>query len=611
MALWEERLGRLLAGLRLDSIRNKILVLALMATLMPALSTATLSYVRTRRALTQTLEGELRGIGSQSARELDIWVQERQYDLRVFVGSFEVTENLDRIERGGTAQSDALARLTNYLTSVQGRSRDYTELTVLNESAEVVASSAADPAGIELPEEWPAALREGRTLLGTPYWDESFGAVATLMAVPISSANGRFLGALRAIVTFETVGQILTRLSPGESGRIDLLTGNGRVVVASAPIEGFELALARTVLESFESAPGGTREYLDGEGELVVGTLSKVDRMDWSVLVHLPSAEAFEPIRRLRNTTVALLSFLLVVVGTVAYFIGLLIVRPLARLAEGAAAVAEGDLSVDLPVTGKDEVGYLTEVFNGMVAQLRAGRDKLDEANSVLRDQNAELERISMTDGLTSLFNRRYLMKEFDKEIIRARRHDRPLSVLMMDVDKFKQFNDNYGHQAGDEVLMGMGRVVREATREPDVPARYGGEEFIALLPDCDINGAVEAAERIRSRLAKEVIQGRTVTISIGAATYPGHGDSPTELIAAADEALYAAKNAGRDRVVAAGEAGAKPKTAAKKEAPAKKKGPAKKKAPAKKKTSAKKKAGPKKPSGGKKGGSEAEDGNP
>jgi len=262
--------------------------------------------------------------------------------------------------------------------------------------------------------------------------------------------------------------------------------------------------------------------------------------------------------------------------------------RSVGRLAEGAAAVAGGDLSVDLPVTGRDEVGYLTEVFNGMVAQLRAGREQLAEANAVLRDQNAELEQLSMTDALTELFNRRYLMKEFDKEVSRAGRHERTLGVLMIDVDRFKQYNDTYGHLAGDTVLSGMGRVIKDAVREPDIPARYGGEEFIVLLPDCNLQGAIDAAERIRTRLAEEVFEGRKITVSIGAAEFPTHGESPKAVIGSADAALYEAKDSGRDRVVAAG-----PSSAADRKASAREKPVRRGKAARRKKTVPKKKAAP------------------
>jgi len=551
----------LLGHLHLDSIRNRILVLALLATLIPALSTALLSFQRTRRALTETLEGELQRAGSQSARELDLWEKERTYDLRVFVGSFEVSENLSRAAGGGIAAAEAPVRLTNYLTGIQNRFGDYAELLVIDTAGFPVASSLALSEADRVSTDWLPRLRAGETILGDPFLVPP-AAVASDVAVPIESADGRFLGALVATLNFDAVSDLLSPFEPGEGGRIELVTAEGRRIAASTRAPGFAEVYSENALEALRATAGGTMEFVDHTGVEVVGTLTPVERIGWNVVVRVPTEEAYARIAQLRRTTFLLVSFLLVVVGTVAYFIGLLIVRPLDRLTAGASAVAGGDLSVDLPVSGRDEVALLTRVFNGMVSELRATRKKLDEAADVLREQNSELEQISITDALTSLFNRRYVMAEFDKEINRANRHGRNFAVLMLDVDKFKQYNDSWGHQAGDEVLRGMGVVIRDATREPDVPGRYGGEEFIVLMPDCDIRGAIDAGERIRRRLAQEVFDGRRVTASIGVAEYPTHGETAKALIGAADIALYQAKEQGRDRVIPAGQpAEATPKT--------------------------------------------------
>jgi len=548
----EHRPGTMLGLLHLDSIRNRILVLALLATLIPAFSTAVLSFERTRRALTETLESELQRVGSQSARELDLWVKERTYDLRVFVGSYEVTENLARVPGGGAAGDEALTRLTNYLTGVQARFDDYAELLVVDVEGRRVASSPPGEGDPDLPPEWLPGLRAGETMLGEPYWDAVLGSVAARIAVPIETADARFLGVLVATLTFDALREILVGFQPGTEGRVDLMAADGSVIASSASSTGFDRRVSQGTLADLASAEG-TLEYRDDADVEMVGALTTVNRMGWTVLAQLPTEEAYARITQLRRSTILLVAFLLVIVGTIAYFIGLYIVRPLDRLAIGASAVAGGDLSVDLPVEGRDEVALLTQVFNSMVAELRTSRQELDEAHAVLTEQNVELERISMTDALTSLFNRRYLMGEFDKEINRAKRHGRKLAVLMMDVDRFKKYNDTFGHQAGDDVLRGMGVVIRDATREPDTPARYGGEEFVVLLPDCDVDGAVDAAERVRARLAEEVFEGGKVTASIGAAEYPTHGTTPRELIAAADAALYEAKAEGRDRVVPAG----------------------------------------------------------
>lgn len=544
----EKGLGRFVDPLRPRSIRGKILALAVAATLVPALSTAVLSYVQTRTALTETLEGELRGVGSQTARELDLWVKERFYDLRVFVGSFEVTENLDRIGQGGAGSAEAVTRLRDYLTVVQERFPEYAGLVVLDQDARMVAAGEASVPHPALPDDWLGALALGETRLGEPYWQDSLSTVAATTAVPIHAAGGRFLGALVATLTFEPLGEVLGALTPGRAGDIEVLSSDGRVIVATRAVGGFEVALPPEALEALAAADG-TTEYETADGVEMVGTLTAVQPTGWAVLAQLPARDAYAPVAELTTSTLILVAGLLLVVGTIAYLIGRIVTRPLATLAEGAGRVAEGDLSVDLPVTGRDEVAYLTGVFNGMVARLRANAERLDEAHSVLQGQNRELERMSMTDALTSLFNRRHVMGVLEKEVHRAERHGRTLAVLMMDIDRFKEYNDTLGHQAGDDVLAGMGEVLKDATREADVPARYGGEEFIVVLPDCEIQGAVDAAERIRRRLAREVFEGGEVTVSIGAAEYPTHGASPMELIAAADTALYDAKAAGRDRV--------------------------------------------------------------
>jgi diguanylate cyclase (GGDEF)-like protein len=146
-------------------------------------------------------------------------------------------------------------------------------------------------------------------------------------------------------------------------------------------------------------------------------------------------------------------------------------------------------------------------------------------------------------------------MEVLEAEVHRSKRHQHPFALLIMDVDHFKKFNDAHGHLAGDRVLEGVAEVMRETTREIDTTARYGGEEFVAVLPETGLEAAVEVAERIRVTLAARIFEGRRVTLSIGAAEFPVHGDDAQRLIAAADAALYRAKDGGRNRVERAGAA--------------------------------------------------------
>ncbi|AIE87386.1 diguanylate cyclase [Fimbriimonas ginsengisoli Gsoil 348] len=176
------------------------------------------------------------------------------------------------------------------------------------------------------------------------------------------------------------------------------------------------------------------------------------------------------------------------------------------------------------------------------VTEQRRYERMLEEANVRLREQAA-------TDALTGVRNRREFDLRLEQEIIEAKRYERDLAVVMMDVDKFKAFNDEFGHPAGDDVLRRVAGIVVMAARGIDVVARYGGEEFVVLLPDTDLNGARQLAERFRRALEGASWPLRQITASFGCAALGEGKSNPESLIAAADRALYAAKAEGRNRV--------------------------------------------------------------
>lgn len=190
--------------------------------------------------------------------------------------------------------------------------------------------------------------------------------------------------------------------------------------------------------------------------------------------------------------------------------------------------------------------------------QARSVAEQVSLALANLRLQES-LRSQSVRDPLTGLYNRRYLEESLEREVARAKRHVHPLSIMMLDLDHFKRFNDSYGHEAGDVLLGEFGAFLSRAIRHEDIACRYGGEEFTLVLPDADLTVAKKRAEFIRSQTQKLMIQYRRqtlepVTISIGLAVFPENGDEGEVLIRSADAALYRAKHTGRDRVVSAHE---------------------------------------------------------
>ncbi len=209
-----------------------------------------------------------------------------------------------------------------------------------------------------------------------------------------------------------------------------------------------------------------------------------------------------------------------------------------------------------------EDLDIITDVVNRAMANLSGIRrqqallDTLSRQNDELDTLNIKFLDLAIRDGLTGLFNRRYAEERLDKEFVRATRHARELSVLFMDLDHFKFFNDMYGHQVGDEILEILAGIMTQAVRESDTLARWGGEEFIVICPETNQEDAGILAQRIRKSVAGHPFPNAAqqplgiVSLSIGVASRSNATESPEKLLRFADEAVYVAKDNGRNRVV-------------------------------------------------------------
>lgn len=196
------------------------------------------------------------------------------------------------------------------------------------------------------------------------------------------------------------------------------------------------------------------------------------------------------------------------------------------------------------------------ELLTRIKSLLRIKRlhDTLEQKVEELEKAQTKLQQLAVTDGLTGLYNYRSFRRQLQLEISRARRFGLPLSLLMMDIDEFKVYNDRFGHPFGDRVLRRFARLLQENVREVDFLARYGGEEFALILPGTDKTSGMKVAEKLRGLVERsyfpleEELPSGQVTMSVGVASFPEDTEDEEELIRFSDEALYRAKHGGRNR---------------------------------------------------------------
>jgi len=216
---------------------------------------------------------------------------------------------------------------------------------------------------------------------------------------------------------------------------------------------------------------------------------------------------------------------------------------------------AESELSRKVEVFERGAADYVTKPFNDRELLARVlVHYRVKALQDELKEANARLEALATTDALTGLYNRRYLDTVLFSELRRTLRYKAPLSIILIDLDRFKLVNDSFGHAVGDAVLRNVAESITKQARATDVTARYGGEEIVMVLPNTDARGAGELAERLRQSIAELTHEHAgvsvKVTASFGIATYTAAGSlNPDDLLRQADEALYQAKHAGRNRV--------------------------------------------------------------
>lgn len=537
----------------LRSIKSKIFVFAIMATLIPSFGLGLLSFRQNEAQISDNVTRELRALASQASRELELWINKHIHTVRALSTSNAVIDGLTPIAHPPTGKPNKVPQaLAHYLSSVQSKLDTILELTVVGATGQVVASSAAVPSAIILPKSWPeSALTEGIVLV-PPHWEKQRATATLSVAVPVLSYDNVLMGALVAVLDLRTAQPYLKNSTKSPLGEVLLLDQNGRELLSSRVNATKLRLLDGVVLRQLLARPGESMIFQGGMHREVIGLADMPAALPVTVVAERDRADVYAAWVDLRNLYLALVCTIVLVVTAVAFRMGRSIVTPLQHLINAANSIADGDLDVRLPVTRNDEFGHLTQIFNQMADKLRHSHAEVVATNKAMQQQNQLLETLSITDGLTGLYNRSKLDVILKDELARFKRNQRPFAVLMMDIDYFKTLNDSYGHIAGDEVIAAVAKILSQSIRSVDYAARYGGDEFIIIMVETTADMALKMAERIRSQVndMRYSANGQivSVTVSIGVVQCQQSDATPTAVFARADSALYEAKRAGRNR---------------------------------------------------------------
>ncbi len=528
--------------------QTKILLLVLAGVSLPALLMGWYLLQRNEELLAEKVQETLSNHLFRASSQLDDWMQQRQHEVSRWSASFVVFESVEALTSPAGDSAKARRDLDAYLESVLGHYRNYESLFVIDPRGRVLASTRP-----ERWEDWGQGLPDGgglqRGTVSPIHRSEFLGRPTMLVLHTVQDKYDRKIGYFVERVDLRELENLLRSSDGDPSHAFWLLDPQGRVLIRAGKVPE---APGEATFEGPLPEPGKetgpiARMTLPGGGDMIYGVRRLVGPTGGYVVAAVSTGAAYRPLTESRNR---LLKLGLPLVGLVllgSFLVARGLLRPILRLSEAARDISAGDLNVSLPVRGQDEMADLTRAFNEMALRVR--------------ESQQTLESLAITDALTGLYNRRHFEDTVDKELRRCEREGRTSSLLLLDLDGFKAYNDRWGHTQGDAELKRVAAAVKDSVRTSDVAFRYGGEELAVLLHSCPKDQAAHVAEKIRAAVRAPAqkpgaLEGRTATVSIGVSTFPEDGHGVKALVDTADAALYTAKSQGRDRVVLAGAPG-------------------------------------------------------
>jgi diguanylate cyclase (GGDEF)-like protein len=421
----------------------------------------------------------------------------------------------------------------------------FASVLVTGRDGAVVADTAASEGSTDFADAvWWREARESGRYVGGMVSSSNTGTAGLEVAMRLDDGNGRMVGVARAVLSATWITREAAAATQLRRP-VDILltTRDGRLIFSRRPFRFLEDVSEQAFFRQASGPRAAVTLTRGGRSRLVAhatnANAQAIGPLGWSLFIVADRDEVLREPHDLSVRLTVLLAVSAVVALALTALLSVSLLRPLSALRGAARAMAGGDLSVRVDPSGRDELADLGAAFNNMADRLQANE--------------AALRGLATTDALTGVLNRRGFVARGRAEWGRCRRYGRPLTVLALDIDHFKAVNDTHGHDVGDAVLVHVSALCAGGMRTSDLFGRLGGEEFCAVLPETSLEAARALAERLRTGVERVPcpIAGMMipVTISIGVAVGEESDVTLEALMKRADQALYAAKRNGRNRV--------------------------------------------------------------
>jgi diguanylate cyclase (GGDEF)-like protein len=542
------------------SFSAKIVTLVVINVIITSLVIGFVTMRSTESFLTEKVSEKFPSILLNSKGKLDLWYYNTSLDLAVLVRSKALVNQLHLFfeESDSLAREQARDEITRYFAFVKEKMPVYRDFAILGPKNELMYCSSES---VKDYEEFLAGVQEEngeRAVISDAAAFPGESEIPQWFLIPVRLHDETAI-TICAKLYLQSIEHLLADIKLSSYGDIYLLDFRGCFLTQPRLVAMNMLGEKALEVPTRQEGPLFVEKYRNYANKKVFGSKVFLADRGWWLICEEDYKRSMGPVLTTRNKILVADLFICALFILIALKIIRSILRPVKALADGARKVKEGMVGVNISAGSSDEIGLMISTFNEMARNISLAKVELQAKNKILNTQNEtlsemndKLETLSVTDGLTGLFNHRHFWNLLNSELTRADLYRGDIALIILDVDDFKKVNDQFGHSVGDILLQRLAATIKETVRETDIAARYGGEEFAILLPDTNHEGVRKAAEKIRSAAEAMVFKvpdmgiSTSVTVSIGVSVFDGNR---RDFFNAADRALYLSKSKGKNQV--------------------------------------------------------------